>query len=263
MSLNFAERMASRFRELPPSRKVDRTREALKIAAVKALEEIGFNQLRVPDIAERAGMSEGVFYNYFDDKLDICRTVLIEFMHYIPTQRQFPVGGERTRFESIRSANLAWFACARANSGLIRCIFQMQDADSEFARTHQRVGRDWHVFALKRVIDHYPEQAVDSNALEILLYALGGMVDEFTRQLWVSPNPDLIDLLEKTGVTDMDLAEMLAIVWHRAIYPSIELPPIDGRISRAILALDEAGHLQRDKATQVPTRAMRSRRAKN
>lgn len=241
---------------MPPSRKADRTREALKIATAKALEEIGFNQLRVIDITQRAGMSEGVFYNYFDDKLEVCRSVLVDFMHYIPTQRQFPVGG-RTRFDAICSANVAWFACARANSELVRCVFQIQDADSEFARTNQRVGRDWHVFVLKKIIEQYPEGVVDSVALEILLYALSGMVDEFIRRLWVSPTPDLTELLKKANVTDFDLAEMLAIVWHRAIYPTIPLPPLDGRIGRAILALGQVrdlGILQDDVPSPKPKR---------
>lgn len=242
--LNFVERMATRLEEAPPPRKSERTREALKIAAAKALEKRGYSQLRAIDISNEAGMSEGIFYKYFKDRNEVCHEVLGEFMHYVPMQRNtFDVGATGGPFGAILRANVAWFACARANSQLIRSVYQFQDSESSFAGRSQRVFREWHDVTLRKVLEFYPEGAADRDTVEILLYALGGMIDEMTRLLWVSPNRSLLHLLERKGVTDEDLAEVMTVIWYRTIYPSLELPEIKSSVGAAMVALGKAGVL--------------------
>jgi AcrR family transcriptional regulator len=52
----------------PRSRKGARTRARLLDAAREIFEENGFLDARISDIAERAGLSHGSFYHYFDSK---------------------------------------------------------------------------------------------------------------------------------------------------------------------------------------------------
>ena len=238
MSLNFADRLAERLREAPPARKADRTREQLKAAAARVLEKKGYIQLRALDVTNEAGMSEGVFYTYFKDKKDVCNAVLGEFLHFIPTQRHMQMGSTGDPFDAIRKANITWFACVRANAGLVRCLFQLQDSENDFAILMQRISRDWYEWVSNKIVSHYPEGAISSDALVITLYALGGMIDEMTRLMWVNPNPDLNVLLKRNRVSDEDLAELLAIIWHRAVYPAIELSSIHGPIGRALASLE-------------------------
>jgi TetR/AcrR family transcriptional regulator, transcriptional repressor for nem operon len=238
MTLNFADKLAARLQEAPPSRKSDRTREQLKTAAARVLEKKGFNQLRVIDVTNEAGLSEGSFYSYFKDKKEVCNAVLGEFLHFIPTQRHLHMGAEGDPFYAIWRANVAWFACVRANAGLVRCLFQLQDSESDFAVLMQHISRDWYEWVSKRIISQYPEGAIGSDAVIITLYALGGMIDEMTRLVWVNPNPDLNALLKRNKVTDDHLAELLAIIWHRAIYPAIKIPEAHGAIGRELTALE-------------------------
>ena len=51
------------------------TRARLLDAAKEVFEETGFLEARIADIAERAGMSHGSFYHYFDSKEQIFREV--------------------------------------------------------------------------------------------------------------------------------------------------------------------------------------------
>lgn len=244
LGLNFVERLATRLEQMPPRRKAERTREALKVAAARALEKRGYNELRALDISTEAGMSEGIFYKYFKDRNAICHEVLGEFMHYVPMQRHaFDLGMADSPFTAILRANIAWFACARANSQLIRALFQFQDSESSFAGRSQRVFRDWHDVTLRKVLDHYPEGAADRDTVEILLYALGGMVDEMTRLLWVNPNRSLLHLLERNSITDEDLAEVMTVIWHRTIYPSLPLPEIRSSVGQAVIALGKGAVL--------------------
>ncbi len=57
----------------PRSRKGAQTRARLLAAAKEIFEESGFLDARISDIAERAGLSHGSFYHYFDSKEEIFR----------------------------------------------------------------------------------------------------------------------------------------------------------------------------------------------
>jgi AcrR family transcriptional regulator len=59
----------------PRSRKGAQTRSRLLEAAKSVFEEDGFLEARISDIAERAGLSHGSFYHYFDSKEQIFREV--------------------------------------------------------------------------------------------------------------------------------------------------------------------------------------------
>jgi AcrR family transcriptional regulator len=62
-------------RAAPRSSKGVKTRSRLLDAAKQIFEERGFLEARISDIAERAGLSHGAFYHYFDSKEQIFREV--------------------------------------------------------------------------------------------------------------------------------------------------------------------------------------------
>lgn len=62
----------------PRSRKGVETRARLIEAAKQIFEDDGFLEARVSDIAERAGLSHGSFYHYFESKEQIFREVAAE-----------------------------------------------------------------------------------------------------------------------------------------------------------------------------------------
>src|SRR2546423_5539515 len=59
----------------PRSRKGEQTRARLLDAAKAVFEENGFLSARISDIAERAGLSHGSFYHYFESKEQIFHEV--------------------------------------------------------------------------------------------------------------------------------------------------------------------------------------------
>lgn len=62
----------------PRSRKGLETRARLLEAAKEVFEEDGFLEARISDIAERASLSHGSFYHYFESKEEIFREVAVE-----------------------------------------------------------------------------------------------------------------------------------------------------------------------------------------
>jgi AcrR family transcriptional regulator len=61
----------------PRSRKGEQTRARLLHAAKGIFEEQGFLEARISDIAERAGLSHGAFYHYFESKEQIFREIAV------------------------------------------------------------------------------------------------------------------------------------------------------------------------------------------
>jgi AcrR family transcriptional regulator len=62
----------------PRSRKGIETRARLVSAAKEVFEQDGFLDARISDIAERAGLSHGSFYHYFESKEEVFREVAAE-----------------------------------------------------------------------------------------------------------------------------------------------------------------------------------------
>jgi AcrR family transcriptional regulator len=62
----------------PRSRKGVETRARLVAAAKEVFEQDGFLDARISDIADRAGLSHGSFYHYFESKEEVFREVAIE-----------------------------------------------------------------------------------------------------------------------------------------------------------------------------------------
>jgi AcrR family transcriptional regulator len=62
----------------PRSRKGAETRARLVSAAKEIFERDGFLDARISDIAERAGLSHGSFYHYFESKEEVFREVAAE-----------------------------------------------------------------------------------------------------------------------------------------------------------------------------------------
>jgi len=74
---------------VPRSQKGVRTRARLVEAAKKIFEEDGFLEARISDIAERAGLSHGSFYHYFQSKEEIFR----EVAESVEERLSAPLGG--------------------------------------------------------------------------------------------------------------------------------------------------------------------------
>lgn len=233
---SYTERLAAELKSNPPRRKGERTRRRLQLAAARVLERNGFHGLRVGDITRAADASDGSFYIYFRDKKEITLSVLEDFLTSSPlgTER----GGARRGgpFAAVRGANLLWIRHVRANAGLMRCVFQVSDEDTEFSRLVHATNRTWYERVARSVVRNQPDDAVEPDAALFAAWTLGGMTDELLRRIVVYPDPNLVGFLGETATDDEALATAVAVIWYRVLYPDWPLPEgLDG------LALDLAG----------------------
>lgn len=226
--LSFRHYIAERQRQAPPSRKGERTRERIRLAAAELLNEVGYRQMKVADVCARAEITPPVLYRYFEGKAALTLDVLGEFL-----DRFMAVAGAaapRTAFQAIYQANLRWIVLARANAGLMGCLLEVSEEVPEFDELFARTSRGWYRRITDSVLRRFPSTAVNRDQLDLVHHALGGMIDDLTRKLFTRRTPAVRSLVAKVASTDEALAAFLSALWFRALYacdpPADEVTPI-------------------------------------
>jgi AcrR family transcriptional regulator len=116
----------------PRSSKGARTRTRLLEAAKEIFEENGFLSARISDIAERAGLSHGSFYHYFESKEQIFREVaaLVDEELGAPlAEVVLAPSSELSPYERLREAVRRHFEAYRAEARIMGLIEQVSRYD--------------------------------------------------------------------------------------------------------------------------------------
>ena len=172
----------------PRSLKGTRTRVRLLEAAKEIFEEDGFLEGRISDIAERAGLSHGSFYHYFDSKEEIFREVaasveekLVEPLSGVILDPESRATPEDRLHEALRRHLESYQREAR----IIGVIEQMSRYDKEVSRL--RMER--HARSSQQVADSI--RSLQQHGLadpdldpEIASAALGAMTSRFP-EMWL------------------------------------------------------------------------------
>jgi AcrR family transcriptional regulator len=197
----------------PRSRKGAATRARLLESAKAVFEETGFLEARISDIADRAGLSHGSFYHYFDSKEQIFREVA-EAQEALLTAPGDDDGDEAgaeppSEYERIRRANRRYLERYRDNGRIMGVIEEVSRYDTfvnEARMRRQKHFADRAERAIRRLqADGAADPEVDP---EIAALALGSMMGRFA-ELW---------LIEDWGKFDFDNAvEQMTRLWANAI----------------------------------------------
>lgn len=191
-------------------RKGERTRDKLKAAAARLLESQGYRDLRVTDINEAAGVSNALFYVYFENKEVIAKEVLSGFLGFLDTFRERDAGHE-TVDQAIYYGNLRYAQIFKANAGLMRCLFQFSDEFPDFGNQWRAWNAAWWQRA-SRSLGRNAEIAFATAAeTRLALAALGSMVDGLLRMA-------MIERDEKVSNDPAQLAIMLTQLWVRSLF---------------------------------------------
>jgi AcrR family transcriptional regulator len=202
-------------------RKGQRTRERLRIATAKVLSERSFNEMRALDITEMAALAEGSFYLYFKNKTEVTVSVIEEFCtEFLGLQGLSQPS--MSRFEEIRVANRRWLQVAAANPGLMRCFLQASHEVPELSAVVNQLNRRWH----QRIVESVARRSSEGSSVSILaVYLMGGLIDEITRRMIIYPDSEMLAALGAAGVDLDSAADAASVVWHRILYPSLDLEP--------------------------------------
>ena len=194
----------------PRSRKGVQTRARLLESAKLVFEETGFREARISDIAERASLSHGSFYHYFDSKEQIFREVAEQqeaLLTALPTDDGEP--REPTELDRIRRANRRYLERYRDNGRIMGVIEEVSRYDDQV--NEARIARQKH-FAdrAERAIRRLQKAGAADPKVdpEIAALALGSMVARVA-ELW---------LIEHWGTYELDrIADQVTLLWANAI----------------------------------------------
>ena len=211
----------------PRSRKGAQTRSRLLEAAKSVFEEDGFLEARISDIAERAGLSHGSFYHYFDSKEQIFR----EVAKAIEDELEAPVGAvifdpesTATPRERIREGIRRHLVSYRNEAAIMGIIEQVSRYDDHVRavraeqreRSQQQIADSIRQLQLRGLAD--PKLDPD-----LAIAALGAMTQRFP-ELW---------LVEHTHEFDFDQAvDQLSRLFSNAL-GIVEVVPKKTRSRRA------------------------------
>ena len=195
----------------PRSRKGAATRARLVDAAKEVFEETGFLEARITDISERAGVSHGSFYHYFDSKEQIFREVaeVQEALLTAPPSPDEAAEPHSSELDRILGANRRYLQRYRDNGKIMGVIEEVSRYDpfvNEARMQRQKHFADRAERAIRRLqADGAADPDIDP---EIAAVALGSLVGRFA-ELW---------LLEGWGTYDFDHAvEQVTRLWANAI----------------------------------------------
>jgi AcrR family transcriptional regulator len=172
----------------PRSRKGAETRARLLAAAKEIFEENGFLDARISDIAERAGLSHGSFYHYFDSKEEVFR----EVAEAVEDQLSAPLGSvildpssEATPAERIRAAIRLHMESYRREARIMGVIEQVSRYDQQVRTARfERQRRPGH--QVEESIRRLQRHGLADASLDpvIAAAALGSMTTRFP-ELWL------------------------------------------------------------------------------
>jgi AcrR family transcriptional regulator len=167
----------------PRSRKGEQTRARLLDAAKEIFEENGFLEARVSDIAERARLSHGAFYHYFDSKEQIFREIaemlddeLAEPMDSVI----FAPGSSNDPRERLQTALRQHLERYRDEARIMGVIEQVARYDDHVA-TVRSARNQRHREQIERSIRGMQRRGMADSTLDakIAAAALGSMVERF------------------------------------------------------------------------------------
>lgn len=180
------------------------------------MNERGYRKLRVQDVTARAGVASGLFYRYFHDLREIAEEVSRDFFAELLTGVD-PAEAYEHRYDWIFE-NLANVVRRFAdNPGILACMFGLAGDYAEFDQIWQENAHRWNLRVaayLKR------ETGCDAARARRMGFMLGAMTEGVVYQALIRQTEDLLEI----GGKPEDIADVLAVMWYRAIY--LQDPPV-------------------------------------
>lgn len=206
--------------------KGQRTERQLKDAALEILSEDGYHDLKVTEVAKRAGLSAGVFYIYFKSKDELVSAIFDEWISE-GVKDIFREPSSSDPFEAILDANRRYVALLYQRGGLVRALFQILDqlptARAKWRQSNSAVARKI-ASAMER---RTPDAVAGESARIFSALAAQAMLDTMLVNALAFDDPDTQDVASNPE----RFAQALSILWYKLLYG--QSPPAD-KCSEAI-----------------------------
>lgn len=198
--------------------KGDATREAIKLAAKRAIAAEGFAAVKVADIMSQADRSPGAFYLYFRSKEALLLELLEEFRLRLKAEVSRPMSESEHPLENLSSRLGAFWKIYRGDWPLATGAFQMSMVDQDFARAWRGV-RQQGIRGLSALIAAAQKRGYSPDLdTELAASALSSML-EYTCYNWTAKGGDFPDRFidDATAVQVLTQLFLRAVGWQTPI----------------------------------------------
>lgn len=211
-----------------------RTRSALLQAGRELFEECGFSAVGIDAVAQRAGVSHGTFYTWFDSKEALLREIVTGVAEDIfaatSIGARLPADAAYARIEA---ANRSFLRAVTRHSRILRVLDSLADTEEEFRGLRLEIRESFVQRGMDGLI-RLQELGLADPLLppRATASALGAMVESFAH-LWQDP----VEGLDEGAAVDV-----LTRLWAGAIGLAPQAWPGGDRTGRAGAAGTEALH---------------------
>jgi len=186
----------------------------LKNAGREVFRRDGYVGARVSEISEAAGLSNGAFYRYFEDKEHLMMVVLDDFLRQYRDYIRVPFDPDRP-LASVQASYSRYLEFYRDHVDLMLLLLQAGQVVPEVEKLRLASARE--VYSrMARLLDRCADLGILNPAVrpEILAPLLGGMVEQYGYLAYV---------LEAFEVSDPEeVAAEIAAMWSRGVLNGID-----------------------------------------
>jgi TetR/AcrR family transcriptional regulator, transcriptional repressor for nem operon len=209
--------------------KSEKTMRRLKLATTECLRRIGYHDLKVVDICQEAGTGIGTFYFHFTDKPEICLTVFRENLatnvHYIHSAPHADDPFEGILASLKRTVETFERSGPNGNRAITEMINTLPEARLIWAQTNEMV-----VDIVTKRAFRAQRGANQANAAAFATYSLLQLIDGVLLNYFAWRDPYLLKLVESPE----ELAELLAILWYRALFGELPKKKVSARAAHLV-----------------------------
>lgn len=205
---------------LPRTRKGLETRERLIDAATSMVNRIGYQDLRLADIAAEAEVPSSLIYRYFKGKPQIVLAALARLRDQV--QALLAADNPGSPFDRILDKNRQIIDLYAGNPGLLRCIISFSSDEPEFHQLFREMSQRWNQAIVRSIARHFPDARVKEGERLMLAHALCSLVDNFVYECLVLRSPILAPVFDDNRD---DMALFVSLLWYRALF--LSNPPLD------------------------------------
>lgn len=205
---------------MPTTRKGLETRERLIDAATSMVNQLGYQDLRLADIAAAAEVPPSLIYRYFKGRPQIVLAALARLRDQV--QALLAAESSGSAFDRILDKNRQIIELYAGNPGLLRCIISFGGDEPEFRQLFREMSQRWNQAVARSIARQFPAAPLGDGERLMLAHALCSMVDNFVYECLVLRSPLLAPVFAENRD---DMALFVSLLWHRALY--LRDPPAD------------------------------------
>ncbi len=194
-----------------------RTRYKLLKAARKVFDAKGFLDATVDDITREAQLSRGAFYIYFENKLDIFRSLVEEFLEEMSAEIEAP-WRSRDVLVAIEGTVRGFLQAAWRRRDIVKVLFEVSAYNEEVAAERRKLREKLLLGIRTHLAESHAAGLTRPINLDLMAYILGGMIEHqayLTCSYGQEHDPE-------------EVIQTLTGVWYHAVYcrasPQLDQP---------------------------------------